>query len=513
MEKKTSQSQCHRELANGLIVLFLQGEQRHSLRETPDFPVRYAEYRMQTFEQVFDRANLDRAWRRLQTNPDPVYKGYFRSLYSNYAVAMTDLLDDLRDRLRRGVFEAAPSCKLYFPKPAGILRPLTLLTVEDQVVYQAMVNVVADRLFPKVKHRYHSEVFGHLYAGNSSVFFYRKWQKSFARFNRAARTAFEEGFRFAARFDLTAFYDSLDHGVLCHFLRELRCDEDFLELLGKCLNCWTSTQGEIFHNHGIPQGPLCSGLLSEVVLQHFDRKHRAPPTVRYLRYVDDIRLYSRSLGDLRRMVTWLDLLSKEVGLFPQSSKIDIHKVTDIEAELKSVSRPFEEVYDEETDAVDQVLLRRRLAELTPRGSVTDPTEFKFLLGLAQPSAKLNTRLWRVMDNHPEMHSPILTAWVNAMDVFNDWLLFALFKHDPSIGKYNLGTIGSILECKDLKKKYPAIRDLAKAIHEKRGESSLSHPVKRKAGVVLKPTGRIKYGYISTAKRLIRKALTELANKW
>jgi hypothetical protein len=43
------------------------------------------------------------------------------------------------------------------------------------------------------------------------------------------------------------------------------------------------------------------------------------------------------------MVTWLDMLSKEVGLFPQSSKIDIRQVTDIEEELKSVSQPFDEL--------------------------------------------------------------------------------------------------------------------------------------------------------------------------
>src|SRR5205085_1582102 len=143
------------------------------------------------------------------------------------------------------------------------------------------------------------------------------------------------------------FYDSLDHGVLCYFLKELGFDEDFTKLLTTCLSRWTSAQGKIFHNHGIPQGPLSSGLLAEVVLQYFDRNHRAPATVRYLRYVDDIRLYARSLFDLRRMVTWLDYLSKEVGLFPQANKIETYRVTDIEKEIKSVSQPFEDLYDEE----------------------------------------------------------------------------------------------------------------------------------------------------------------------
>src|SRR4029077_6615648 len=123
-------------------------------------------------------------------------------------------------------------------------------------------------------------------------------------------------------------------------------------VLARCLNTWTSTKGTIYHNHGIPQGPLSSGLLSEVVLQHFDQNHRAPATVKYFRYVDDIRLFAKSMADLRRVVTWLDMLSKDVGLFPQSSKINLHEVTDIEEELKKVVSPRPEDEDEDNPDID-----------------------------------------------------------------------------------------------------------------------------------------------------------------
>jgi hypothetical protein len=577
-------------------------------------------------------------------------------------------------------------------------------------------------------------VFGHLYAGRGGTWFYQKWQDSYAAFNTAARESFAAGFRYTAKFDLTAFYDSLDHGVLCHFLKELRLDEDFTGLLTKCLCHWTSAQCEIFHSHGIPQGPLSSGLLAEVVLQHFDRNHQAPETVRYLRYVDDIRLYARSLPDLRRMVTWLDYLSKEVGLFPQASKLDIRQVADIEEELKSVSQPFEELYDEECGDFDQKLLRRRLKELSARNRVSEPTEFKFLLGRAAPSSELNDRLWSILDNHPELYASVLryfqhyerlpkksgdrliaaldakprfgtvvaellrtaegrlqpeqenevdrfiktgatnamlptadllaavgrwgmqrllltasqvarkirekspwwtraellgvldraaiarplrdellneclrdpisdvavaaavrlaipvgskvsvpprqvqtgaarvleafrmvpkgagavcgieryfqkllqgtppamdwkrffgrdyrsaerqavlcsglaqvnvTAWVNATDVFNDWLLSALFRRDKTLGStYTIGKLGSMMHQGNLKTTYPAVQALVVEIHEKRGESSLSHPVKKKGAVIVKRAGLIRYGYIFRAKKYVRMALAELAS--
>src|ERR1043166_3248389 len=167
---------------------------------------------MRTLELVYDPENLSRAWRWILSNPDAAYKNLFRSAYLNYSVADASLLDDLRDRLHRGVYEPEAACKIYQPKPSGLLRQMTLLTIEDQVVYQAMINVIADRLRPRVQSRYNNEVFGHVLAKPDGTWFDQKWQNSYARFNAAARKAHADGFVYAAHFDLTSFYDSLDHG-------------------------------------------------------------------------------------------------------------------------------------------------------------------------------------------------------------------------------------------------------------------------------------------------------------
>ena len=115
-----------------------------------------------------------------------------------------------------------------------------------------------------------TQVFGHVYGGRTSKWFYTKWSDGYKEFNKAARTeAFRRGLKYAASFDLTACYDSLDHGVLCHFLRKLGCEPDFCQALRDYLTVWTATGERIYQNHGIPQGPLSSGLISEAVLQYF----------------------------------------------------------------------------------------------------------------------------------------------------------------------------------------------------------------------------------------------------
>lgn len=101
----------------------------------------------------------------------------------------------------------------------------------------------------------------------------------------------------------------------------------------------------------------------------------------------------------------LDHLSKDVGLFPQASKIDIHRITSIEDELKSVSNPTEAAV-RNAAFVDQTKLAKRLVQLSPRLTpeveITDETKFKYLLAYAQPSSRLNSRMLLISKGRPDL---------------------------------------------------------------------------------------------------------------
>jgi hypothetical protein len=378
---------------------------------------------MADLSQAWSIDNLRQAWRWIRSNPDRAYKAYFRELYSAYAVADESLLKHLSDRLDRDVFVASDSCKILFPKPSGILRPITLLSIEDQIVYQAMTNVVAEKLSRHVRSRYNKQVFGHLYAGSSSIWFYKKWSIGYQAFNKAAEQAFNNGYVWTASFDLTAFYDSIDYSVLKHMLGKIGIEHDFSECLTSFLTKWTATKTQIYHNHGIPQGPMSSGLIAEAVLKHFDDQKISRHDVKYFRYVDDIRLFAKKEIHLRHALVELDKLSKDVGLFPQSGKIDIHIVKNIEDELKSISSPVEPILS--AKLVDQNALRKRIIELTPRFTVSNPTRFKFLLSRATASATLMDRLWRIYENAPHFYPQLcahLSKFKNIPDRHADRLI-------------------------------------------------------------------------------------------
>jgi hypothetical protein len=174
---------------------------------------------------------------------------------------------------------------------------------------------------------------------------------------------------------------------------------------------WTATRGEnrIYQGHGIPQGPLSSGLLSEIVLRHFDEnKAENHRSWRYFRYVDDMRFFAKSEHDLRLMLVDMDLLSKQIGLFPQSSKISIHEVEDIDEEIKSISNPPEIINIK--IAADQEKIEKRLIELSPKLKVENDTRFKYVLGGAAQSARLGKRLLGILKKNPHLYISIFNYY-------------------------------------------------------------------------------------------------------
>src|SRR5439155_16007182 len=81
------------------------------------------------------------------------------------------------------------------------------------------------------------------------------------------------------------------------------------------------------------------------------------------------------------------------------------EVRNIEDELKAISRPPEASIRRRM--VDQPRLRRRLLQLSRRGSVERVTRFKYLLAHASPSARINMRLATVFKKNPALYANIM----------------------------------------------------------------------------------------------------------
>jgi reverse transcriptase-like protein len=363
--------------------------------------------------------NLNLAWQRLIRNNEAAYKNYFRDIYRCYNISINENLKQLNKDLKNDTYSAKYATKIYLPKKSGLLRTFTLLSVEDQIVYQAFINYIADKLIKYIESRYYNKIFGHIYAGPKSMYFYDDWKIGYRIFSSKIREAYKKGYIYTAHFDLTSFYDTIDYEVLKSMLGSIDVGRDISDYLcNKLLKKWTSTSTHkpLFHGHGIPQGPLSSGLLSEVILRHFDNKKIPSKKLKYFRYVDDIRLFAKNRNDLRKQIVLLDVYSKEVGLFSQGSKITIREIKSIEYEIKSVSAPVE--MEMLPISIKNDKIKEEIYRLSSGNKVSNETEFKYLISKINPDSRLILKLLKIIENQPYLYFGVFSVVSNVSKITN-----------------------------------------------------------------------------------------------
>ena len=356
---------------------------------------------MYTMSSIRKNENLKLAYKRILTNPESTYKSYFRDVYTAFGMSADDNIRIIAHKLTAG-YIPNKSIRAFMPKSNGLNRMYTLLSIEDQIVYQAFANIIAEAITDsKVLKRYKKCVFGNLYNGKNSMFFYQQWQDSYKAYTRAVISAYQNGNEYIASFDLTACYDSINHSLLKSILTKHHisnnCADEFIRLLGR----WESADG-IPIGTGIPQGPQASGIVAEAVLSEYDQyieKLKKQYKFEYFRYVDDIRILSDNRENVEWILFLLDKKSKELGLFPQSSKITVHKIVDIDAEVKRISTPLFENDFSEDDRKDYA--RKNIAQLIKKDP-PDLTSIKRYFHFVEHSDKTNKIAIRVAKKYPNM---------------------------------------------------------------------------------------------------------------
>jgi hypothetical protein len=382
-------------------------------------------------------ANFELAFTRIVRGGNKEYKSLYRHLFSSFNLALAENCGDLIDDLRRGTYAPEKPTIVYQPKKSGILRPLTLLSLRDLIVYQAIVNRIAIAFEQDQQKHAFKKSFGAIFAGSSSPFFYRSWKTSYRKYSRAITTAFDAGNDYLADFDLVSFYELIEHGLLAERLRKRVRSQPLIDLLLRCLKKWTSDRAGANVGHGVPQGPEPSAFLAECFLFHFDDKDYR--TVEYFRYVDDIRLMAKDESLIRRALLKLDLQSKELGLVPQAQKIECRKVESVDEVLKNIPSAFAGSAagdDSETKRPNQsdfiMTFRQSIRKQSKHWVVEDTTKFKFSLHRLNPRKDVLKRIAPFLNSRPDL-SWVLASYLKKFPSSReaaDILLEAL-KRDPT----------------------------------------------------------------------------------
>lgn len=291
-------------------------------------------------KEYFGEGNLRLAFERYKRTADGDAKDH-----SGIKIFESNLKDNIKDlslRLLNGLgdsdnqFNPIKPLKFYIPKKTkGSIRTYTLLFIEEAIIYQAIVDKIASDNYKKLN-EVNNSVFSYrlvdkvelgvtVLQENKNYFFFEKWQDWYPQYLKASQRQLKNNKnQYRLETDISGFYDTVLHSVLFSILeKEFSVPKEIINVIGKLLNIFSGTPDSVLHGIGLPQGPLPSHFLAQLMLYQFDLEIIDQGYASYMRYVDDIQIFAKKENDLYKAKTHIESKLKNIGLYMNSKKTDI----------------------------------------------------------------------------------------------------------------------------------------------------------------------------------------------
>lgn len=227
-------------------------------------------------EEVIERANLNRAYRRVMANQgaagvDGLTVEELGEWIKRHKQALIASLVD-------GSYRPQPVRGVEIPKPGGGMRQLGIPTAVDRLVQQAILQVLEPILDPTF---------------SASSFGFRPGKSAHQALRQASQYV-AEGRSIVVDLDLEKFFDRVNHDLLMARLARRVSDKRLLRIVRRFLQAGLMRQGLCVERHeGTPQGGPLSPLLANLLLDDLDQE-LARRGHAFCRYADDCNIYVRS---------------------------------------------------------------------------------------------------------------------------------------------------------------------------------------------------------------------------
>lgn len=390
----------------------------------------------------------DRLWKKLTTDTSALDKGWhltraeLRSDFIEdqigvdaFAYNNTDQIEEIRRTLITESYHPSPLVSVDVPKgPLGV-RPGSRISVRDRVVFYAIISLIAEKLddlLPKpdvYSYRLKTKptkdsLFKETDATELPMIVLRRpflkkqtitqkidpfepWYGLWPIFDEESRKALEE-YPFLSVTDISAYFENISLQLLRQQLtQELGTELKIANTLMHCFEFWAVQSEDGFRpSRGIPQGSGVTSFFGNFFLLPLDnafKEFAASNDVKYFRYMDDVRVFSKDEETARKIVFKMDQMVRSLHLNLQSAKTVIltgqaatQNLLDERVEkLKVLSDEINTaVKSKDTSSVERLkAIVHKIAKDPPRNPASER-----LIGSRSPLTGLSLRAFRMMVN-------------------------------------------------------------------------------------------------------------------
>lgn len=271
----------------------------------------------------------------------------------DFASNLDERLEHLIEQVQAYRYRPRHLLDIDIPKSGLSVRPGNVLPIEESILLHAITYLLAPILDKKLddsvySYRLHQEWKKRIKKRDSlfreskiefpflkratirSISPFDAWYERWPEFEKAAFNACtQEGYTYLTKTDITAYFENIDLRLLETQIRlQLMSEEDkIIQLLFRILDGWTritSTGTPI--GRGIPQGNEVSSFLGNIYLIPLDRelsKFCRQHNAKWFRYVDDVKIFTRSEKYARQAVFVINDALRSLHLNLQGSKTEI----------------------------------------------------------------------------------------------------------------------------------------------------------------------------------------------
>ncbi len=375
------------------------------------------------WEKAISRKGLEAGWHLTRAE---LANGFYFDQYGQQAVAqnLRAQIAEIRRQLVTDTYRFRPLRQVPIPKGSLATRPGSHLPLRDRIVLWSIVRQLAptfDEILSRNVYSYRlkeNPQEGELFKEGDVLeipFLKRKsilkeldpfepWYDSWPDFEIRTREEIGSGYNFLSVSDISGYFENISLDVLKdQIISELKNEPVLSNFLATGLSEWVNmTHGGLRPRRSIPQGSGISSFFGNIYLIPIDESFKALQgqfDFKYIRYMDDIRIFSRDLATARMAIFRLEKVVRDLHLNLQSSKTKILIETPTKKEITN------SLFDDRIDRIVELRERlnelqiseaeaaRRLKSIARSAPVNDDS--KRLLGVRDPKSNLTDRAMRM----------------------------------------------------------------------------------------------------------------------